>query len=284
LSVLAREIRGFPPRQGRLQKELQLRSAVLSLDSGQCAAVAAMLNDAPAPNALTDVAFDLFSRWESLDRDKALAAATSDTGRPLQATAQAAVLHAWSHRDAPGMLAAFVPELNGSSANPLALAACRQALRAWAETSPREALNAAAAVGGMHGPTLIDSALIGWTEGEAPDEALAWLANEATPEQQSLHYRPLIGYLQDRCPDKAWNSLAAWPDRAVAGDEACSTLNLWAAHDPAAAVAAWLAGPAEWQNRHFAFNLAQVLEYSNPELKRKLARELPDPKMRESMN
>jgi len=184
LSVLAREIRAFPPRQGRLQKEMELRAAVLTLDAAQCAVVARMLAEAPGGSALSDVAFDLFSRWEGLDREAALAAAATMKGTHLENLAEIAVLHAWSQRDAQGMLARFAPEAGAEGTGRLAPTACQQALRAWARSNPREALGAAIAMSGPHGASMVDSALVGWTDQGSPDGALAWLEQEATPEQQ----------------------------------------------------------------------------------------------------
>jgi RNA polymerase sigma factor (sigma-70 family) len=278
LSVLAREIRSFPPRRGRLQKELELRAAVLTLDAEQCAVVARWLAEAPGEGSLTEVAFDLFTRWEELDREAALSAGSAMMGQP----GQGAVLHAWSEKDPQGMLARFSPDLGKDKVGTLALNACQQALRAWAGEDPRAALQAAAAIAGPQSPKLVDAVLWGWSDAASPDAALEWLETEATPEQQTLHYQPLISYLQDICPDKVWNSLVKWPNRAIAESEACPTLNMWAGHDPDAAVAAWLSGPEEWRNNQFAFNLAHVLVYAHPDAMRKLARELPDPKLRET--
>ena len=122
--------------------------------------------------------------------------------------------------------------------------------------------------------------LTGWAAGASPDEPLAWLATVEDASDRTNWYRGFIGALQDTQPDKAWASLLTWPDRIVASDEAASTLNLWAGHDPDAAVAAWLSGPAEWRNRHIAFNLASVLSYASPDAAARMASELPDAAMR----
>ena len=38
----------------------------------------------------------------------------------------------------------------------------------------------------------------------------------------------------------------------------------------------------KWRNKHFAFNLAHVLVYSDPSAARRLAADLPDPTLRET--
>lgn len=282
MNVLAREIRAFPPRQGRLQKELELRAVMLTLDKEQCAAVSKLIVESPSAGSLGDVVFELFSRWQSLDREGALAAAIALKDTPLNVGPESAVLHAWAEQDPEGMVQRFAPELGKPVFDHTAAAACQQAFRTWAHRESKEALNAALAISGPRGAAMVDNALLGWLDSASADEPLAWLEKDATPEQQELHYTPFIHYLADNVPDKGWASLLRWPNRAIAENEACSLLNMWAGHDPEAAVNAWLNGPAEWRDKHFAFNLAQVLAYSNPPLARRLSAEIPDPAVRET--
>jgi hypothetical protein len=255
---------------------------MLTLDKDQCAAVAKLIVDSPAAGSLSEVVFDLYSHWQTLDREGALASAIAMKGTALDYVAPEGVLHAWAEQDPQGLFQHFGPALEKPDPGGTASAACQQALRTWARTNPREALNASITLTGPRAAAMVDSVLLGWLDISSPAEPLAWLEKEATPEQQELHYTPFIHYLQDNFPDKGWDSLVHWPNRAVAENEACAMLNMWAGHDPQAAADAWLSGPAEWRNKHFAFNLAQVLAYSEPSLARKLSEEIPDPAVRET--
>ena len=282
LAALEQGIRSFPPRTERLKRELELRRMVQSLDAAQCALAAEWLADAPGADTLRRVSDDLYRRWASLDREQALAAAIAMEDRRPGTSAQFAVFAWWADADPAGALARFSPDLKADGrAKQSARRACLDALRSLARTDPQSAIAAAQ----QHAPEgdrtdFMNQALTGWAQGTSAAEPLAWLATVEDATDRSNWYRALIGVLQDWQPNKSWASLLTWPDRVVAQDQACSTLNMWAVHDPDAAVAAWLAGPEAWRSRHFALNLAQVLSYANPDAAARLAKDLPDAAMR----
>lgn len=283
LAALERGIRSFPPRTERLKRELELRRMVQSLDAAECAVAAEWLAEAPGADTLRRVSDDLYRRWASLDREQALAAAIAMEDRKPGTSAQFAVFAWWADADPADALERFTPDLKGDGrAKESARRACQDALRSLALTDPRSAIAAAQ----QHAPEgdsafFMTQALTGWAQGASPGEPLAWLATVEDATDRTNWYRGFMGVLQDWQPDKAWASLLTWPDRVVAQDHACSTLNMWAVHDPDAAVAAWLAGPEAWRTKHFASNLAQVLSYANPDAATRLANDLPDPAMRE---
>lgn len=285
LSTLAREIRGFPPRTGRLQRELELRAAVQSLDGAQCAVVAEWLTDAPGALELLTVTEDLFRHWTALDREAALASAESIIARFPRTTARTAVETQWAHMDPHGLLARFAPHLKGSRAGvpakPGADTACWAAVRALGEQDPVAAIAAAQKIEPDDGQNVMAYALRGWSDAQSPEAVLEWLGHvdDADPRKKSW-YSLFISFLQEAHPDKAWTSLLTWPDRKAARDMACSSLNMWACHDPAAAASAWLAGPKEWQTQHFAFNLAVVLRHSGLDYARKVGEAIPDADVR----
>jgi len=138
LSALAREIRNFPPRTGRLRRELELRAAVQSLNTAQCATVAEWLADAPATKELHWVNEDLWRHWTMLDRAGALAAVDAQAAniragreswkgmdkagmeaaakaaqpkRNAERDARGAVMRQWAQMDPQGMLAHYAPGL-----------------------------------------------------------------------------------------------------------------------------------------------------------------------------
>jgi RNA polymerase sigma factor (sigma-70 family) len=286
LAALAREIRDFPPRTGRLQRELELRAAVQSLDGAQCAAVAEWLADAPGKLELLGVTEDLFRHWTVLDRAAAFAAGESIIARFPQTTARSAVQTQWAHIDPQGMLDHFSPDLKGPRAGvpakPGADTACWAAIRGLAEKDPEAAIAAAQKIEPDDGQNVMAYALQGWSDSASPEAVLEWLGqvDDADPRKKKW-YSLFIHFLEFSHPDKAWTSLVTWPDSAAAKDMACDALHMWACYDAPAAASAWLAGPKEWQNRSFAFNLAIVLQYSGSDYARKVGEAIPDPAVRE---
>lgn len=286
LAALAREIQNFPPRTGRLQRELELRAAVQSLDGAQCAAVAEWLTDAPGAEELLWVTEDLFRHWTVLDRGAAYAAAEAIIKRFPRTSARTAVETQWAHIDPQGMLDYFSPKLKGPQAGVPALSgadtACWAAVRVLAQQDPKAALAAAQKIEPDDGQNVMAYALEGWSNGSSPEAVLEWLGQvDDADTRKKRWYALFMSSLEFSHPDKAWHSLLTWPDRAAAKEIACGALHMWACHDSKAAASAWLAGPKEWQNKEFAFNLVVVLRYAGTAYARKVGEAIPDPAVRE---
>jgi RNA polymerase sigma factor (sigma-70 family) len=288
LNVLAREIHAFPPKQGRLQKELELRAVMQTLDAGQCAVVAKILTESPSFRELSAIASDLYSRWEEMDREAALAGAQEMKGT-WDRIAETAVLTAWAEKDPQEMLARFASQSGKVDAGTLAGKACLQALRTWAERDPASAMQAAMALPTMSyasGSPMVQAVLSGWAYTDV-EAAVKWFESKAAPgEKESYfkeaHYQKFVRDLRILHPDKAWNSLQRWPDRELADREAGDTLTEWAAKDPFAAASAWADAPAAWKTKVYAEKLGAGIGYADPSLKETIAGGIADGRLKEA--